>query len=99
MKTTVALSLGARLVAFMWSLRAIVYLPTFVWSLATLAEPKRWPFAVSSGSAFALSLAAAWLLFRYADVLAVRFGSSDDEIDLRQWPDYSYRRGVFLLAL
>ncbi|NOX97717.1 MAG: hypothetical protein GXO98_06655 [Nitrospirae bacterium] len=100
MKSTTALSLGMRLVALVLGVRAIVYLPTFGWTLRRLAdEPKQLPFAVSMGMAIALSLAAAWLLFRFADRLATRFISSDDEIGLKGYDDPSVRREVFQLAL
>ena len=84
----------------MLGVRAITYLPTFGWAVARLVdEPKQWPHALSIGMALTLSVTAAWLLFRYADLLAAKFVSSDDEIDLKSYDDPSIRRDIFQLAL
>ena len=100
MKTTTALSLGTRLVGLVLGVRAFVYLPMIVWGLMDVADnPKRWPHTLSMGLAYVLSVAAAWLLFRYADVLAARFVSCRDEIGLIRHEDPSIHRDILQLAL
>ncbi len=100
MKTQSALSLACKLVGLVSALRALIYLPTFIWTLAASGKEEMWEkIAVSSGVSFAVSLAAAWLLFRYADGIASKCVSRDEDIDLKLHGNVSVLRELFRFAL
>ncbi len=100
MSTRAALCTGIRLVAVVLGVRAIVYVPSLVLTLLTFAgREDQWPYHLSLGLAFTLSVAAALLLFKYADRVAGAVVSSDERIETRDWHDPSVQRGIFQLAV
>ncbi len=100
MKTRSVLSLACKLVGLVSALRVLIYLPTFIWILASLGEEKMpGPIAVSTGVTFGVALAAAWLLFRYADGIASKCVSLDEDIDVKLHGNTSVLRELFRFAL
>ncbi len=100
MSTRAALCTGIRLLAVVLGVRAIVYVPPLVLTLLTLARREGQSYiALSLGLAFTLSVAAALLLFKYADGVAGAVVSSDERIETKGWDDPSVQRGIFQLAV
>ncbi len=80
MKATSALSITCKFIALIIALDAVTSL---VFMLSLVVQTKALRLVVSTGLPVMISLAVAWFLFRYSESISLRFGSSDEEIDLR----------------